>query len=179
MEDNHQSGRESYVRDRWRRFGFRLILLSLLWLALNGDDLKSWIIGGPTIVLAAAVNFPFLPRGAWRWKLRGVLPMLWFFVKESYLGAYDVARRAFTPSLPIAPGFVEYRCRLSSTSAQLFFADLITLMPGTLSARIDDRNLVIHALDVRANVEAGLRQLEDKVVDLFGEQPNDLTPEEP
>ena len=84
------------MRPRWRRFVLRLVLMALLWLALNGADGKSWIVGAPIVVLAAAVNFPFLPRGAWRWKLRGILPMLWFFVKESYLGAYDVAHRAFT-----------------------------------------------------------------------------------
>ncbi|MGE5306860.1 MAG: Na+/H+ antiporter subunit E [Alphaproteobacteria bacterium] len=143
--------------------------MSLLWLALNGADVKSWIVGLPTAILAAAINFPSLPRGSWRWKFHGVLPMLWFFIKESYRGAFDVARRALDPRLPIDPGLITYNCRLATTSARLFFADLITLMPGTLSACSNDRELVIHALDVRGDVESGLRELEEKVAALFGE----------
>lgn len=168
MEHARHNGLEHYLRPRWRRVGFRLILMALLWLALNGADGKSWIVGAPVVVLAAAVNYPFLPRGAWRWRMRAILPMLWFFVKESYLGAYDVARRAFTPSLPIAPGFVEYQCRLSTTSARLFFADLITLLPGTLSARANDSHIVVHALDVTSDVQASLAALEERVAALFG-----------
>lgn len=167
------------IKPRWQRFGWRLVLIATLWFVLNGADAQSWIVGVPTVILAAAVNIPFLPRGSWHWKLRGVLPMLWFFVKESYLGAYDVARRALAPSLPIAPGFVEYHCRLSSTSARLFFADLITLMPGTLSARANDSHIVVHALDVTSDVQASLAALEEKVAALFGarlEQPHEGHP---
>ena len=179
MEHSQKRGLQHSVPPRWRRFGLRLGLMALLWLALNGTDAKSWIVGAPTVILAAAVNIPFLPRGSWRWKLRGVLPMLWFFIKESYLGAYDVARRAFAPSLPIAPGFVEYRCRLSSTSARLFFADLITLMPGTLSARANDSHIVVHALDVTSDVQSSLAALEERVAALFGarlEKPHEGRP---
>lgn len=174
VRHGYTTAMERYVRPRWRRFALRLSLMALLWFALNGTDGKSWIVGVPTVILAAAVNFPFLPRGSWRWKLRGVLPMLWFFVKESYLGAYDVARRALAPSLPIAPGFVEYHCRLSSTSARLFFADLITLMPGTLSARANDSHIVVHALDVTSDVHASLKALEVRVAALFGARLEEL-----
>lgn len=157
------------IKPRYQRFGFRLILMAGLWFALNGADAKSWLVGVPTAIVAAAINLPFLPRGAWRWRLRASLPMLWFFLKESYIGAFDVARRALDPRLPIQPGFVEYRCALTTASARLFFADLISLMPGTLSARADDDHLIIHALDVSAGVEADLQALERKVAALFGE----------
>lgn len=155
-------------RARWRRYLLRLGMLGLLWFGMNGSDGKSWIVGAPTVMLAAAINFPFLPRGAWRFRLGGLLPMVWFFIKQSYLGAFDVARRALAPSLPINPGFLDYRCRLSSASARLFFADMITLMPGTLSARADDANILIHTLDVTGEVASSLRALEERVAALFG-----------
>lgn len=157
----------------------RLLVLALLWLALNGSDAASWIVGAPTVLAGAAINQPFLVRGAWRWRLRAALPMLCFFFRESFIGAFDVARRVIHPSLPIDPGFVAFRCRLKNDSARLLFADLITLMPGTLSARIDGRNLVIHALDIGADVETGLRHLEDHVAALFGERSNQVTKENP
>jgi len=60
MEHAHHSGLEHYIRPRWRRYGLRLILMAILWVALNGADGKSWIVGAPIVVLAAAANFPFL-----------------------------------------------------------------------------------------------------------------------
>lgn len=156
------------LRPRWQRVALRLIVLAGLWFGLNGNDAKSWFIGIPAIVLAALINFRSLPRGSWRWRTRAMLPMLAFFFKESFLGAFDVARRALHPNLPIHPGFVAYRCRLTSTSARLFFADLITLMPGTLSARVEHADFLIHSLDTQGDVEASLQKLELKVADLFG-----------
>jgi len=168
VQSRYHSSFEQLSRPRWRRYLLRLGLLSLLWFGLNGGEVMSWIIGVPTVVLAAAINFPFLPRGAWQLQMSGVLPMAWFFLKESYLGAFDVALRAFTPSLPINPSFVNYECRLHSTSARLFFTTMVTLMPGTLSVRANGSHIVIHALDVSAGVESSLRALEEKVAALFG-----------
>ena len=166
--DNSSKIFQLLVKPRWQRLVFRVIVLAGIWFGLNGFDAKSWLIGIPAVVLAALINFRSLPRGSWRWQARAILPMLAFFFKESFLGAFDVARRAFRPDLPIQPGFIAYRCRLTSTSARLFFADLITLMPGTLSARADDADFLIHCLDTRGDVDASLQKLELKVADLFG-----------
>ena len=160
--------RKMGLRPRWHRLVLRVIVLAGLWFGLNGFDAKSWLIGIPAVVLAALINYKSLPRGSWRWRARGILPMLAFFFKESFLGAFDVAQRALRSNMPIHPGFVSYRCRLTSTSARLFFADLITLMPGTLSARAENADFLIHSLDTRGDVEASLRKLELKVADLFG-----------
>lgn len=168
MLDNRSKTFQSLVKPRWQRVVLRVIVLAGLWFGLNGFDAKSWLIGIPAVVVASLINFRSLPRGSWRWRARATLPMLAFFFKESFLGAFDVARRAFRPDLPIQPGFIAYRCRLTSTSARLFFADLITLMPGTLSARVEHADFLIHSLDTRGDVEASLQKLELKVADLFG-----------
>ena len=51
-----------------------------------------------------------------------------------------------SPSLPINPGIVEVKTRLTSKIGRLFLANSITLTPGTVSLRIDKDTIEVHAL---------------------------------
>ena len=65
----------------------------------------------------------------------------------------DVARRALSPRLPIAPGIVKVPVELKSEYAQAMLANSITLTPGTITmdmAEDEDGklNYYIHWIDV-------------------------------
>lgn len=146
----------------------RAALFAALWWLLNGGDARSWVVGGPVVLAATALSLWLRPQRTWRWQLAGVLPMAWYFLRESVRGGFDVARRALRPSLPLRPAVLLFRTRLPPGSARLLFAGLISLLPGTLVMGLEDDALQIHALDAGPGTEAELRALEQRVAALSG-----------
>jgi len=151
-----------------KRGAARAVLFALAWAALTGADPASWIVGAPVVLAAAAISAWWLPPAApaaGRW--RGAPAFLWLFLNGSLRGGLDVARRAFDPRLPIAPGFVPYRTALPPGPARVLFANVVCLLPGTVVTGIDGPLMEIHALDVSADVAAELRRIESRVAGLF------------
>lgn len=146
----------------------RAAIFAMLWWMLTGGDAPSWIVGGPVVLVATALSLSLRPEQSWRWRLAGVLPMGWFFLRQSLRGGFDVARRALHPRLPLNPGVLRFNTRLPAGSARLFFIGLISLLPGTLVLGIEEAVLEIHALAVGPSAELGLRALEERVAGLFG-----------
>lgn len=146
----------------------RVAFFAALWWLLTGGDAPSWIVGGPVVLAATALSLRLRPEQSWRWRLAGVLPMAWFFLRESVRGGCDVARRALRPSLPLNPGVLRFSTRLPAGSPRLFFAGLISLLPGTLVLGLEDEVLQIHALDAGPGVGEELLVLEHRVAALFG-----------
>lgn len=146
----------------------RLAFFAVLWWLLNGGDPRSWVVGGPVVLAATALSLRLRPEQSWRWRLAGVPPMAWCFLRESVLGGFDVACRALARSLPLNPGLLRFNTHLPAGSARLFFAGLINLLPGTLVLGIEEDELQVHALDAGPGVEVKLRELEERVAALFG-----------
>lgn len=153
---------------RGRRFRARLMLMALLWLGLNGADGKAWIVGGPVVLAATWISVQLLPSGTWRWSVGGAIRFLGFFLRESWRGGWDVARRALSPKLPLAPALTDYAPRLPAGPALWFFCNAISLLPGTALVAIERGCLVVHVLDAAPGVQHALRRLEERVADLFG-----------
>ena len=87
---------------------------------------------------------------------------------RSLLGGADVAWRAFHPGMPIAPDFIEYPLRLPPGLPQVFMANTVSLLPGTLSAALDRSVLKVHVLDSRRGVLTELETMERSVARMFG-----------
>jgi multicomponent Na+:H+ antiporter subunit E len=155
--------------DFWRRFASRLLLFGLVWLGLNGLDLRSWWIGGPVMTAVA-----------WQMaKRRGSSPRLrWsrlpafaaYFLRESVYGGWDVARRVWRRRLPVNPGFVQFTTLLPDGPARHWFLNVISLLPGTLSAGLEGDRIMVHALDTRTDTRGQLRALESRVGGLWFEE---------
>jgi multicomponent Na+:H+ antiporter subunit E len=144
-------------------------LLALLWFVLAGGDASSWIVGVPTIVAALLLaRRVAAPATVWRLDPAGALRFAVFFARESVRGGFDVAGRVSARQPRIAPGLVRYRWRLPAGSpARTLFVLCASLLPGTLVAAADDRELLIHALDATASVADELAALEQHVARLF------------
>jgi multicomponent Na+:H+ antiporter subunit E len=146
----------------------RVAFFAALWWLLAGGDAPSWIVGGPVVLAATALSLRLRPERSWRWRRAGVLPMAWFFLRESVRGGFDVALRALRPSLPLNPGVLRFRTRLPAGSPRLFFVGLISLLPGTLVIGFEEATLQIHALEAGPGAKEGLLALEHRVAALFG-----------
>ncbi len=145
-------------------------VLTLTWWILANGDPASLGLGLPVSVAAAALSIPLAPPRRTGLRLAGVLPYAVYFVSRSVAGGLDVARRALAPALPIDPALVAYRIRLTGVTSRVLFANTISLLPGTLSARIDGDILHVHALDASSSIDEDLRTLEARVGALFGQQ---------
>jgi len=162
------SRRPVSVGDRLRAGVATTAVLAGIWWLLNPGDHASWLIGGPSIVLGAALA-ALLPRpAASRLSVLGAVRFASFFLWQSVRGAVDVALRALDPRLPIDPGFRRLEIDLPPGPPMILFANTVTLLPGTLAAELDGNRVVVHALDQAADLEAELDRLARQVRDLFG-----------
>lgn len=152
------------------RLTVRVMLFAPFWIVLAGPDPWSWVIGLPTVLVAALLGLRLAPVRREQVVFRGAMGLLPFFLWQSVRGGLDVARRILQPRLAIDPGFRVYRTRLSSRGAQVLFLNAISLIPGTLSTDLRGGRLRVHTIDVSMSLTADLATLERLVGALFGER---------
>ncbi len=145
----------------------RLVAFSLLWAVLTQGG-GGWIIGVPAVVLATFLSLGLHAPISWRWRPMGVLRFIPYFLWQSLRGGIDVSRRALHPKLPIDPAVVHHTLLLPPGPSQVFFANTINLLPGTLSADLHEGHLTIHMLDAGLEYVMELKRVEERVADLFG-----------
>ncbi len=142
-----------------------VIVFSLIWWILTDGNIHSWWIGVPAVVLAVWVSIRLgLPV-----QMNGyaILKFIPFFFMRSLLGGIDVARRAYHPMLPIAPAFIEYPLRIPPGLPRVLMANIASLLPGTLSAGINQDILTVHVLDCRNDIYPELAEVEQHVARIF------------
>lgn len=156
------------ITKRNRCFGavFWAGILMLLWWCLTDGAASSWWIGVPAILLTLTVSTALVSPSVLVFsKLPG---FLFFFVTHSLLGGVDVARRVLQRNMSIAPGLYEYTMRLPLGLPRVMMANTVGLLPGTLSARIENNVLTVHVLDRHTDFMAELEALESHIARVFG-----------
>lgn len=143
----------------------RVIIFGLLWWLLTGGALNSWVIGLPVVLLAALVSVLMLP--ALSWSLSGLFRFALFFLWHSLRGGIDVARCAFHPDMPISPILHDFRFRLPAGPARILMANVVNLLPGTLSVEVDDDCLTVHVLEQSSAFTKELQLLEQQLADIL------------
>jgi multicomponent Na+:H+ antiporter subunit E len=145
--------------------GFTLLsrgfMFAFIWWILSDGAIASWLIGIPAVLLAVAASVALVPPVPVVWS--ELLRFVSFFVLHSLLGGVDVARRAFHPDMPIDPDLIAYPLRLPQGLPQVIMANIISLLPGTLSATLDQNVLKVHVLDRQTGFLAELEALERHV----------------
>ena len=154
----------------------RVAMLGSLWWVLTDGDGRAFLFGGPVIVVVAGWQFRETRTGGRTLRLWRVVVFAPFYLWRSLTGGCDVAWRALHWHLPIEPNVLRYRFHLPADSpARVFFANAVSLLPGTLSASWQGDELQIHILADGERSFSRLRELEDRVASLFGHEP--LSPE--
>ncbi len=144
----------------------RVVLFTLIWWILTDGAMNSWLVGVPVVLLATSVSMMLLPPCSW--SLTGIVRFVPFFLWHSLRAGVDVAWRALHPRLPIAPAMYHHRWRLPPGLPQVFMANTVSLLPGTLSTELGDEFLAIHVLDQTGNFASELMILEEYVAGLYG-----------
>jgi multicomponent Na+:H+ antiporter subunit E len=149
---------------RLRPFLVRIILFAALWLVLSGGLTSDpWVV--LFVVIAATVT------ATWLWPIDGIrvdamaaIRFVPYFLYQSILGGWDVARRAMQPSMPIDPGVIEYTPSSPSMQVRTLLVGTISLLPGTASVYLAGDRLCVHVLDRGApNIER-LAALDRRIV---------------
>ena len=151
----------------------RGVALSLIWWILTDGTAASWWIGVPAVLLAATVSAALIPPVPLVWS--ELLRFVSFFLLHSLLGGVDVARRALSPKMPIDPYLIAYPLRLPPGLPRIFMINTVSLLPGTLSAALDQDVLSVHVLNRHKDVLAELEMLEKKVARIFNIPLNNST----
>jgi multicomponent Na+:H+ antiporter subunit E len=144
----------------------RGVLFLFAWWFLADGDNRSWWIGAPAVLLATTISITLIPPIFIAWY--EVLKFLPFFLLRSLLGGADVARRAFEPSMQITPDFIIYPLRLAPGLPQVLMANIVNLLPGTLTADINQNALKIHVLDSTQEFLNELDAVQHSVSRIFG-----------
>jgi multicomponent Na+:H+ antiporter subunit E len=150
----------------WRVGVRRVVFFAAIWWLLTGGPAESWLLGAPAIALATWISLTLW--SAPPLSLVGIARFLPYFAVQSLSGASDVAVRALRPRMPLRPGLVRHRVRVPEGVCRVALANVISMLPGTLSADLIGDELVIHALDTGQDLHAMVIDLEPRIAAMFG-----------
>ena len=146
----------------------RAVMFAMIWWSLTDGAVSSWLVGAPVVLFTTLASVVLLPSLPFTWSLLGIVRFVPFFLWRSLYGGVDVARRALHPRLPVSPGLFEYQWRLPPGLPRIFMANIVSLLPGTLSVDPGADYLQVHLLDERRDFLSGLEQVEQRVAAMFG-----------
>lgn len=146
----------------------RIALAMGLWWIISEGDAASWRVGGPAVLLAVLLSLRLQPVLQYRVSLPGLVLFGWFFLQRSLLAGVDVARRILASDPALQPGSLTLSLRLPNGAPRWLLAMTLSLLPGTVSCRLQGDKLMLHCLDLRCDNEQELRQAERKVAAVFG-----------
>jgi multicomponent Na+:H+ antiporter subunit E len=124
--------------------------LGLLWLLLSGL-LEGWLlalgIGSIVIVVLFANRMDVIDHEGHpihiSWRALLYWPWLaWEIIKANI----DVARAILDPKLPITPKVLHIKCSQVTELGHVFYANSITLTPGTVTLGLENGAMDVHAL---------------------------------
>lgn len=129
-----------------RQGSYWLLVYAALWLLLSGAS--GWAFGLICALAATGLSLwlKLPPVGL---RLVYLPRLLLFFLHETLMGAWDVARRALHPKLPLDPAWVTHSLDCANPRVRLLLSAMVGLMPGTLSTHIEEDTLHLHILDQR------------------------------
>lgn len=125
-------------------------VLGLLWLLLSGI-FETWLLalglGSIAIILFFAHRMDVIDHEGHpihiSWRALLFWPWLaWEIVKANI----DVARVILHPKLPITPTVLKIKASQVTELGHVFYANSITLTPGTVTLQLDNASMDIHAL---------------------------------
>jgi len=139
---------------KFSRFLLNWLFLMIIWVAfttsLSSQELLVGLVVTAIISLLSISMFTCCSPAILC--PRRIFFMIWYlfvFIGALIMSNLDVARRVLTPSLPINPGIVKFKTKLTTNFSKMVLANSITLTPGTLTVDIIDDTLYIHWIDVK------------------------------
>ncbi len=135
----------------------RAIVFAAFWIVLMPSGKAGDLAMGAFATFCATwTSLRLLPPAAGRLRMGALLLQVPHLLRESIVAGVDVARRAFSPRVPLAPGFVDFPTTFPRGAARNGFTSITSLLPGSVPAGDSGTTIVYHALDVAQPVVAQL-----------------------
>jgi len=136
-----------------KKFLYTFVIVLLIWYGFTTSLAPAEIITGVIVSLLIAYvsvkNFnccdPILLMPS---HILHFIKYFFVFIGALIKANLDVARRVISPDLPINPGIVTFKTKLTNDFAKMVLANSITLTPGTLTIDIIKNKFYIHWIDV-------------------------------
>ncbi len=149
--------------------------LFVLWVMLSASfDWIHLVLGFVLSFTVAWINSghsPFVPKFRLWGNILLYVPWLFFKIVQSSL---HLAKLILHPALPIDPRLIRVETKLGHRSAVVLLGNSITLTPGTITAEIDDRALLVHAMDETLGADVTSGRLEAKIAEVFKNEERSL-----
>jgi multicomponent Na+:H+ antiporter subunit E len=151
----------------------RFVLFLGFWVALAGAAPADLAVGVPAAAGAVWLSLRLVPRVRRPLRFGALARFLLRLALQALVAGFDVARRAFAPRLPLAPGLVAYQTSLPPGLAREAFRAAMSLQPGTLPVSAGrDGPILFHCLDATQPVAAQLAAEEARFLRVLGEGPH-------
>src|SRR5690606_36970009 len=123
---------------RWNAgsLAMRTVTFALVWWVVSAGDSDSFYFGVPAAILAAALSLRLSPPPWPRVRVLALLAFVPYFITHSFTGGVDVARRALSRRMPLAPGFIRYPVGSMRRIERKLFVLAVNVLPGTLAVRL-------------------------------------------
>lgn len=154
-----------------RSIFLRTTIFAFFWWLLNRGDHASWIIGLPFIAAAVALSIVLAPPRALRWRPLHVIGFIPVFIWESIKGGVDVTLRVLRLNMPLYPIVINYNVSLPDGLPRLLMLNVVSLLPGTLSADMHEDQLTLHILDKHTAFEVELQRIEKYIANMIAPTP--------
>ncbi len=141
------------------------ILLALVWIFLwEQVDMFHFLQGFALGYLVLYLFRGFLPDSGYFRRTYAFLRYLLYFLRQNIVNSVRVARASLRADPAINPGFLRLELDGDSNLEITWFANTISLIPGTLSVDTspDAQYLYVHAMFLD-DVEETRRELEDEL----------------
>ena len=137
------------ARSRWFSAAMsRAACFLALWIVLMPSAKPAdLLLGALSTALATWASLRLLEPDAGHLRFGALLALAPHFLWQSVLAGLDVARRAFDPRMPLAPGFVECPLDFPSGLTRNTFAAITSLLPGSVPCGETQVGMVYHCLD--------------------------------
>lgn len=149
-------------------------VLSFLWLLLSGI-FEAWLlmlgVGSVVIVIFFAHRMDVIDHEGHPihigWKTFLYWPWLaWEIIKSNV----DVAKAILSPEMPIQPRVITIKASQVTELGHVFYANSITLTPGTLTLNLKNGSMEIHTLTKVAEESLLSGEMDLKVHDVEGSE---------
>ena len=155
--------------------------LTVVWLLLSGHYTPLILTFGlvsVAIVVAIAVRMDVVDHESVPIHMTGRFFGYWVWLGVQIVKAnIDVAKRIWSPLLPISPTLFWLRASQPGELGQVIYANSITLTPGTVSVSLADGKILVHAIAREVGDDLSAGEMDRRVARLEASRVPAPTPE--
>lgn len=152
----------------FRKLSYKTLVFFALWLLLSQSYHGFHMALGLLVSFGVALlnterGKPRLENVRWLRMLAYVPWLLWRILQSGIHLSYLILH----PRLPIDPKLIHYHTDLKEVAGIVLLGNSITLTPGTITAEVNSKELVAHAMDDDSAEDLTSLRMEQKIAGVF------------